>query len=141
MGLPDMRAPIAHCLAWPERSPADARRLDLSALGGLTFERPDVERFPALAIAQAALAEGGWATNILSAANEVAVAAFLAGEIGFLQIAEIVEETIVRAAAAVPTKAPTTIEEAVAVDREGRRIAADLVGRSARNEGRKGDTA
>ncbi len=129
MGPPDMRAPIAHCLAWPDRSPVGAGALDLSALGALTFERPDVGRFPALRIAIAALAAGGWATNILSAANEVAVASFLAGRIGFLQIAEIVEETIERAGSTVPGKAPATIEDAIALDREGRRIAAALVDR------------
>jgi len=127
MGEPDMRAPIAHCLAWPERSPVAASRLDLAGLGTLSFEKPDIGRFPALRIAPAALAAGGWATNILSAANEVAVAAFLAGRIGFLQIAGIVEETIARAGSAAPAEAPATIEEAIALDREGRRIAAALV--------------
>ncbi len=129
MGPPDMRAPIAHCLAWPERSPVAASPLDLAALGSLTFEKPDVARFPALRIAPAALAAGGWATNILSAANEVAVASFLAGRIGFLQIAEIVEETIERAGSAASAEAPATIEEAIALDREGRRIAAALADR------------
>jgi 1-deoxy-D-xylulose-5-phosphate reductoisomerase len=129
MSAPDMRGPIAHCLAWPDRSPVGAAGLDLAALGGLTFEQPDPGRFPALRIALAALAAGGWATNILSAANEVAVASFLAGKLGFLQIAEIVEETIERAESTVPGKAPATIEDAVALDREGRRIAAAVVER------------
>jgi 1-deoxy-D-xylulose-5-phosphate reductoisomerase len=127
MGPPDMRGPIAHCLAWPERSPVAASPLDLAGLGTLTFEKPDIGRFPALRIAPAALAAGGWATNILNAANEVAVASFLAGRIGFLQIAEIVEETIERAGSAAPAEAPATIEGAIALDREGRRIAAALV--------------
>jgi 1-deoxy-D-xylulose-5-phosphate reductoisomerase len=131
MGLPDMRAPIAHCLAWPERSSVGARGLDLFALGGLTFEPPNVERFPALTIALEALAAGGWATNILSAANEVAVAAFLAGRLGFLQIAEIVEQTIARAPSTLPSRAPATIEDAVALDAAGRRFAADLISRRA----------
>ena len=131
LGPPDMRAPIAHCLAWPDPAPLAAGGLDVSALSTLTFERPDVERFPALAIALAALAEGGWATNVLSAANEVAVAAFLAGRIGFLQIAEIVEETIDRARSTVPTPAPQTIGDAMALDGKGRRIAGDLIARLA----------
>ncbi|MEX0852875.1 MAG: 1-deoxy-D-xylulose-5-phosphate reductoisomerase [Bauldia sp.] len=127
LGPPDMRAPIAHCLAWPARSPLAAAALDLTALGPLTFEPPDLRRFPALAIARAALAAGGWATNILSAANEVAVAAFLDGRLGFLQIAGIVEETIERAASLVPLRAATSIEDAIALDGEGRRIAAQTV--------------
>ena len=129
LGAPDMRAPIAYCLAWPDRSPVGAAALDFAALGALTFEKPDIGRFPALRIALAALAAGGWATNILSAANEVAVASFLAGRIGFLQIAEIVEETIERAGSTVAAQAPATIEDAVALDREARRIAAALVDR------------
>ncbi len=129
MSAPDMRGPIAHCLAWPERNPVEAASLDLAALGGITFERPDRTRFPALRIALAALAAGGWATNILSAANEVAVEAFLAGKIGFLQIAEIVEETIERAGSTVSGQTPATIEDAIALDREGRRIAAAQVDR------------
>ena len=99
MGLPDMRMPIAHCLAWPESGPLGGRRLDLAELGSLTFERPDLGRFPALRLAREALDAGGWATNILNAANEVAVAAFLAGRIGFLEIAGLVEQTIERVSA------------------------------------------
>ena len=125
---PDMRTPIAHCLAWPERSnPVSVKRLDLAEIGNLSFEAPDLERFPALKIARAALDTGGWATNILSAANEVAVAAFLAGRIGFLEIARIVEKAIERAATTVSPAPPATIDEAIALDAEGRRIAAELV--------------
>ncbi len=127
MGPADMRGPIAHCLAWPDRSPVPARRFDLAALDALTFERPDIERFPALRLAREALASGGWATNILSAANEEAVAAFLAGRIGFLQIAEIVEEAIARAPAVVPPRAAATIEDAIALDRQGRQIAGAII--------------
>ena len=126
---PDMRTPIAHCLAWPERSRAAVPRLDLAGLGGLSFERPDYDRFPALRIARSALELGGGATNILNAANEIAVAAFLAGGIGFLEIAEMVEDTIARAAGLSLTRAPATIAEAHALDREGRRIATELVTR------------
>lgn len=129
MSAPDMRTPIAHCLAWPGRREVTSPRLDLTELATLTFERPDVARFPALRIARDALAAGGWATNILNAANEIAVAAFLDGKIGFVEIAETVEETIVRAAAACAGPAPGSAEDALALDREGRRIALELIDR------------
>ena len=127
MSAPDMRTPIAHCLAWPGRQAAASRRVDLAALGSLTFERPDPERFPALRIARQALAAGGWATNILNAANEIAVAAFLDGSIGFLEIARTVEEAIGRAAGFCAGPAPTSAGEALDLDREGRRIAVELI--------------
>ena len=131
LGPADMRAPIAHCLAWPERDAGGGTGLDLAALGSLTFSRPDTTRFPALSIARQALDAGGWATNILSAANEVAVAAFLAGTIGFLQIAESVEESIARAAARYAGTAVDSIEAAMALDRAGRRIANEIVSATA----------
>jgi 1-deoxy-D-xylulose-5-phosphate reductoisomerase len=129
MSAPDMRTPIAHCLAWPDRRPAAARRVDLATLGQLTFGRPDRARFPALNIAHLALESGGWATNILNAANEIAVAAFLDGKIGFLEIAEKVEETLSEADKLGVGSAPTSVEEALLLDREGRRITAELIGR------------
>ena len=94
MGQPDMRTPIAYAMAWPERMPAPAAELDLSAIGTLTFEAPDEMRFPALRLAREALQSGGAAPTILNAANEVAVAKFLSGEIGFLQIADSVEQVL-----------------------------------------------
>jgi 1-deoxy-D-xylulose-5-phosphate reductoisomerase len=94
LGSPDMRTPIAYTLAWPERMASPSPRLDLAALGQMTFEAPDPERFPALRLARAALKAGGSAPAVLNAANEVAVQAFLDGAIGFLDIAEIVEETL-----------------------------------------------
>jgi 1-deoxy-D-xylulose-5-phosphate reductoisomerase len=124
---PDMRTPIAHCLAWPERSAASVRQLRLESIGTLSFEAPDLARFPALRVARAALDAGGGATNILSAANEMAVAAFLAGRIGFLEIAGIVEEALSIVSA---PDAPVTIAEAEALDAEGRRVAARLVDRA-----------
>ncbi len=127
MGAPDMRMPIAHCLSWPETGPLNGKRLDLAELGSLTFERPDNGRFPALTLARRALDVGEWATNILNAANEVAVAAFLAGRIGFLEIAGLVEQTIDRVAARGVPAAADTVEEAIALDREGREIASELV--------------
>ena len=80
---PDMRIPIAYALAWPERMETPAQRLDLAAIARLDFEAPDLERFPALRLARAALEAGGAAPVVLNAANEVAVASFLAGEIRF----------------------------------------------------------
>jgi len=127
MGLPDMRVPIAHCLCWPETGPLAGRRLDLAELGSLTFERPDRARFPALNLARQALDTGDWATNILNAANEVAVAAFLGGRIGFLEIAGLVEQTIDRVSAQSVPAVPDSVEAAIALDREGREIASELV--------------
>ncbi len=127
MGLPDMRMPIAHCLSWPEAGPLGGRRLDLAEIGSLTFERPDHDRFPAIRLARAALDAGDWATNILNAANEVAVAAFLEGRIGFLEIAGLVEQTIDHVSARSVPAVPESIEAAIALDREGREIASELV--------------
>jgi 1-deoxy-D-xylulose-5-phosphate reductoisomerase len=94
LGSPDMRIPIASALAWPERLETNSQPLDLANIGRLDFEQPDVERFPALRLARAAIAEGGVKPAILNASNEIAVAAFLAGKIGFLDIATLVEETL-----------------------------------------------
>ncbi len=129
MGLPDMRTPIAHCLDWPERRRDADRRLDLTVIAGLTFAKPDLSRFPALRLAREALDESGAATNILNAANEIGVAAFLEGKIGFLGIASLVEETIERALGSGLSAAPATIDEALELDREGRNIATELVTR------------
>ncbi len=94
LGSPDMRTPIAHTLAWPERIATPAPRLDLARLGQLSFEPPDAERFPALRLARAALEAGGGAPCVLNAANEVAVAAFLDRRIGFLDIASAVDHVL-----------------------------------------------
>ena len=96
LGSPDMRIPIAYALAWPERIETPAARLDLAQIGQLTFETPDLVRFPALALAWDALRAGGSAPCILNAANEIAVAAFIAGQVGFLDIADVVAETLDR---------------------------------------------
>jgi 1-deoxy-D-xylulose-5-phosphate reductoisomerase len=129
LSAPDMRMPIAHCLAWPARGRETALGLDLAKVGRLSFERPDIERFPALRIAREALAAGGWATNILNAANEVAVAAYLAGTIGFPEIAGLVEETLSDARSAGLDRTPASIKEVLALDKEGRRLAAQAVQR------------
>jgi 1-deoxy-D-xylulose-5-phosphate reductoisomerase len=94
LGSPDMRTPIANTLGWPDRIPAPSPRLDLAKLSRLTFEAPDPVRFPALRVARAALEAGGGAPTVLNAANEVAVAAFLDRQIGFLDIAATVERCL-----------------------------------------------
>ena len=94
MGSPDMRIPIAHALAWPERLATSVERLDLAALGRLTFQAPDEDRFPALSLARQAMEEGQAACILLNAANEIAVEAFLSGQIGFLDIAARVSDAL-----------------------------------------------
>ena len=96
LGPPDMRTPIACAFAWPDRLPWPSERLNLAKAGPLSFEEPDLERFPALGLAKAALAAGGRAPAVLNAADEVAVAAFLDRRIGFLDIARVVAETLER---------------------------------------------
>ncbi|HEX2815099.1 MAG TPA: 1-deoxy-D-xylulose-5-phosphate reductoisomerase [Phenylobacterium sp.] len=96
LGPPDMRSPIACAFAWPDRLPWPAKRLDLARSGPLSFDEPDLERFPALRIAKQALVAGGAAPAAMNGADEVAVAAFLDGRIGFLDIAATVEETLTR---------------------------------------------
>ncbi len=123
LGPSDMRVPIAHCLAWPDRMATPMAPLDLVKLGRLDFEAPDPVRFRSLALARAALEEGGARPAILNAANEVAVAAFLADRIGFLEIAAIVEDTLSRYA----PEAPETLDAVIAIDAEARRIAGERV--------------
>lgn len=125
LASPDMRVPIAHTLGFPERLSTPAARLDLARIGTLTFEAPDVVRFPALKLAKAALEAGGSAATVLNAANEVAVALFLARRVGFMDIPRIVEETLDRAAGALPAAAPATVEDAIALDGEARRLASE----------------
>lgn len=119
LGTPDMRTPIASALAWPDRIETPAERLDLIRHGTLTFEVPDPVRFPALRLAREALLCGGTAPTILNAANEVAVAAFLARQIGFLDIERIVEASLAK----VPATAANDLGAIVAVDRETRDFA------------------
>jgi 1-deoxy-D-xylulose-5-phosphate reductoisomerase len=127
LGAPDMRIPIAYTLAWPERMETPCERLDLAAIGSLSFERPDEERFPALALARSALAAGGAKPAILNAANEIAVASFLESGIGFLDIAAIASETL----AVYDPPVPRSIDEVLEIDREARAIAAGMLGRFA----------
>ena len=125
LGAPDMRIPIAHCLAWPERIDGPAPRLDLAKVASLTFEPPDLVRFPALALARAALEAGEAAPTILNAANEVAVAAFLDGRLPFGGIAALVEATLERAEGL--GRELTRIEDALAVDHDSRLTARNLL--------------
>ena len=115
LASPDMRTPIAHCLGYPERIASGVAPPDLAALAKLTFEPIDLVRFPAMALATAALAEGGGAPTALNAANEVAVAAFLDGRIGFGTIWRLVERTLATMRTAREIAAPATVAEALAI--------------------------
>lgn len=119
LGTPDMRTPIAHTLAWPERMETPCARLDLAAIGRLDFEAPDPERFPALDLARAALLAGGARPAILNAANEVAVAAFLAGRIGFLDIVTVVGKVLDR----YDPPGPISLEDVIEIDARARDMA------------------
>lgn len=123
LGQPDMRTPIAYALAWPRRMATPVRRLDLAKIGQLTFEAPDPVRFPALRLAREALGAGGGAPTILNAANEVAVASFLEGAIGFLAICEVVERTL----EALPARSPGSLGDVAALDTEARKTAKQFV--------------
>jgi 1-deoxy-D-xylulose-5-phosphate reductoisomerase len=127
LGAPDMRIPIAHCLAWPERIEGPAARLDLAAVRQLTFEDPDLVRFPALRLAREAIATGGAAPTVLNAADEVAVAEFIAGRIRFPAIPALVEATLEAAARRGLTEEPDSIEAALAVDHDSRQLARGLL--------------
>lgn len=123
MGPSDMRVPIAHTLAWPDRMETPMAPLDFARLSRLDFEAPDPARFPALRLARAALEAGGARPAILNAANEVAVAAFLAGRLNFLEIAAISADTLDR----YDPVAPESLEAVWAIDAEARRIAGERV--------------
>ena len=125
LGSPDMRTPIAYALGWPGRAAAPTKRLDLADVGRLTFEAPDEVRFPALRLARAALARGGGGPTVLNAANETAVHAFLAGQIGFLDIAETVERTI----ELMPGGHLDTLDDVYNLDAAARETAAKLIAR------------
>jgi len=126
LGPSDMRVPIASCLAWPERMETPlAAQLDLAAIGELTFRAPDEERFPATKLARQAAQAGGGIPAVLNAANEIAVAAFLGGQIGFTRIAAMVEEVL----SAYSPPAPAAIGDVHAVDAQARRHAQALLER------------
>jgi 1-deoxy-D-xylulose-5-phosphate reductoisomerase len=123
LGTPDMRSPIAYSLAWPERMPAPVKRLDLAALGKLTFEEPDEKRFPAIRIAREAMETGGTAPTVLNAANEIAVERFLAGQIGFMTIPKVVEATIEASISEIGIARASTLDEVLETDSAARRLA------------------
>lgn len=127
LGPPDMRIPIAHCLAWPGRIEAPAARLDLARLGELSFAEPDLARFPALALARRALEIGGAAPTVLNAADEVAVGEFLAGRLKFAGIPALVEATLEAATGRGLLAEPGSLDAALAVDHISRSLAGDLL--------------
>ncbi|WP_315703501.1 MULTISPECIES: 1-deoxy-D-xylulose-5-phosphate reductoisomerase [unclassified Bradyrhizobium] len=127
LGTPDMRTPIAHCLGWPDRIKGPAAKLDLAKIGTLTFEAPDFARFPGLRLAYESLRTGNGATTVFNAANEVAVAAFIAGQIRFGAIARLVEATLenwIRSGNLAPL---TSADDAIAIDQTARKKAAALL--------------
>jgi len=129
LGTPDMRTPIAYALGWPQRIAAPSTRLDLARIGQLTFEPPDPERFPALRLARQALQTGGAAPTILNAANEVAVHGFLAGRIGFLDIARVVQAVL----EAAPPRNLASLDDVLAADTEARARANEAMAVRARH--------
>src|SRR5689334_11374559 len=116
LGSPDMRIPIAYALSWPERIETPAQRLDLASIARLDFEKPDLERFPALRLARSALESGGAAPIVLNAANEIAVASFLAGRIRFTEIVRLVDWALANG----HSGAPNSIAEVLEIDRQTR---------------------
>jgi 1-deoxy-D-xylulose-5-phosphate reductoisomerase len=123
LGTPDMRTPISYTLAWPHRMTAPSARLDLGQIATLTFEAPDSERFPALRLAREALKTGGSAPTILNASNEVAVAGFLGGKLGFLDIPRVVAETLEK----MPSGAIASVDDVLSVDAAAREVAKDIM--------------
>jgi 1-deoxy-D-xylulose-5-phosphate reductoisomerase len=123
LGNPDMRTPIAHALAFPDRVESGVAQLDLAQIASLTFEKPDFERFPCLALAIKALEAGGIASAALNAANEIAVEAFLARRIGFMAIADVVARVL----DALPNTSAATLDHVLAADASARRLANGFV--------------
>jgi len=129
LGPPDMRSPISVALAWPDRLPWPAPTLNLAEIGRLNFEAPDQDRFPAIALARAALLRGGGAPAAMNAANEVAVAAFLDQRLGFLDIAAVTEETLdqMNGAGDLSGDPDIDMQTAILTDASARRVAAGIV--------------
>jgi 1-deoxy-D-xylulose-5-phosphate reductoisomerase len=132
LAAPDMKVPIAHCLFYPQRGATSARRLDLTAAGQLTFERPDFDRFPALRVAIDALRAGNGLPTVLNAANEVAVEAFLNRQISFHEIAWLVEEACNGALAEGLAHEPQSVADALAIDHAARQWSRAALERRAR---------
>lgn len=123
LGNPDMRTPIAHALAWPERIESGVSSLDLIATARLDFSAPDYQRFPCLRLARQAALRGGNAPVILNAANEVAVAAFLERRLGFDRIAGLIDSVLER----IPFGEPNSLEQVQAADEEARALTQQLL--------------
>jgi len=123
LGNPDMRTPIAHAMAYPERVDAGVRPLDLFAIGQLNFERPDLERFPCLALAYRALEAGATAPAVLNAANEVAVGSFLEGGLRFDRISGVIAATL----DATEMQPADSLDGVLEADRRARLVAANFV--------------
>jgi 1-deoxy-D-xylulose-5-phosphate reductoisomerase len=127
LGNPDMRTPIAHALAWPQRIDAGVAMLDLIAKGRLDFQAPDYQRFPCLTLATAAIRRGGTAPAILNAANEEAVSAFLGGRLRFTDIPAIIEQTLAQASVV----EPHALVDVQRADVSARELAVAQIARSA----------
>jgi 1-deoxy-D-xylulose-5-phosphate reductoisomerase len=130
LGNPDMRTPIAHCLAWPERVDAGVDILDILKTARLDFEPPDLQRFPCLRLAQEAWRAGGTASAVLNAANEVAVHAFLDGRIDFTEIPRVIESTLAR----VTPREADSIDIILREDAAARDCAAELIAAGQRRQ-------
>jgi len=125
LGNPDMRTPIAHALGWPQRLDSGVEALDLVAVGRFDFRAPDLVRFPCLRLALEAARSGGAAPIVLNAANEVAVAAFLAAEVPFTAINGIIEDVLAQSS----VQGPDDLEQILSVDHDARRKATETIGR------------
>ena len=123
LGAPDMRLPIQYAFSYPRRLKADFPRVDFTTLSTLTFEEPDTDRFRNLALAYKAIERGGNMPCILNAANEVCVAAFLQDRIGFLEMGDVIAETMERA----EFREKSTLDEYIETDAQARRLAASLI--------------
>lgn len=127
LGAPDMRHPIGYALNWPDRSALPVARLDLARLGRLDFSQPDLRRFPALALARAVMQTGGAAGTVFNAAKEIALDHFIARNIGFLDMATVVESTLDRySAQGSLSTAPQSLADVLALDQEARRLAGEV---------------
>jgi 1-deoxy-D-xylulose-5-phosphate reductoisomerase len=131
LGNPDMRTPIAHALAWPDRIDAGVEPLDMFKVAHLDFEAPDFERFPCLRLAYQAINKGGTLPTSLNAANEVAVAAFLDHRLAFNRIAEIIEQVMSIADIA----EADTLETILAADAQAREVALGMIDQAGRRAG------
>ncbi len=126
LGNPDMRTPIAYALGFPERIDSGVASLDLFQIGRLDFHAPDLQRFPCIGLAYSALRAGGTVPTILNAANEIAVAAFLAGRLPFLGIADVIEHSL----AQISSEPASALETILDADAQARRVASEYIERS-----------